>query len=529
MNWKKFSINFVSVFLLSFLLSRFYCYSKLSIKSLGDWTTFKYQAQNFLNGTNNFYHDRKPLRDNRLNLNEYYSHDGIISLINERWNKVEFEFELKEKDYFLFYLEFDHKSMVLRLSADKNRVSKQILLNYDGEFLATKDLELTLEKDIIYNIKIVSENAKYFILLDGKKYELDLFEGKIAKRIAFKSNHSDIYIDNIFVDFENLSFFENFENTKDLERVFIIIFITLLIIFLLYELLAYKYKFNQLYFLMYAFVFCISMSVLYSYDYFIWSKYVHIAEGPKKNVEKLRRKFFFELINLDGNNVYNKQAVLFKFNLAQLQNCRITSMDYPLPLYEYHKAYCGDISNKETKKILFLGSSQTVGAGAFNYKLGLPFLFANELFTKTKRALIVYNLSESGSNAKGRLKALKSHDGFFGELDVVFINLGFNDNYSENYIRDIGNLITYIKKNFNALIIYLNEPHFSRDDSYLRSQRVTSLISSTNQIRYFDYLKDNDKRFVSYDDAIYWWDDVHLTQFAQKLYAQYLVKKYLED
>lgn len=280
---------------------------------------------------------------------------------------------------------------------------------------------------------------------------------------------------------------------------------------------------------MYAFVFCISMSVLYSYDYFIWSKYVHIAEGPKKNVEKLRRKFFFELINLDGNNVYNKQAVLFKFNLAQLQNCRITSMDYPLPLYEYHKAYCGDISNKETKKILFLGSSQTVGAGAFNYKLGLPFLFANELFTKTKRALIVYNLSESGSNAKGRLKALKSHDGFFGELDVVFINLGFNDNYSENYIRDIGNLITYIKKNFNALIIYLNEPHFSRDDSYLRSQRVTSLISSTNQIRYFDYLKDNDKRFVSYDDAIYWWDDVHLTQFAQKLYAQYLVKKYLED
>lgn len=525
MDWKKFSLNLLFCFLFSFLITKFYADSKNSIKASQKWTTFKGQMLNPLNGPINYYNDRNNLHKNHLKLNTHFGNDGIISLQKFEWDKLSFRANINPESLFYIYLTYDIKSDVIRIGNNPNYKSSFLTIYDTGLFDKSEAINIDLKPNLWHEISIEKYNGKYLLKIADKTYTVGDISQKGSNYFGFKAHFNRAVIDDIklFKNKTQLVFQDDFSNKKSEAKIFPFIFTINILIMIICYLFIINGKIHQSNYIFVISIFSIFLIPTYFYDYYYWSKSFSIRNDKLFTIEKMRRRFFFNHISLDDNNNYiNYPESLWDFNTPY--DCDIftkeENTDSPHYIYTCNKEIISSNYN-----MLFLGTSQMFGAGAFNIKTSffaqVVSAIGKEFLKKSK--VRAHLFAKHGKTSKFLLDGLKAKKAEIKDIDIIIINLSFNDlgldRYEKHYKENIKNLINYLKETFNAPIIFFMEPYNKEAVDMPEYPSFVEEFKSMPQISFYHYMDEPNDLFN--DKGIVWWDRIHLTQYGQNMYANY--------
>lgn len=186
-----------------------------------------------------------------------------------------------------------------------------------------------------------------------------------------------------------------------------------------------------------------------------------------------------------------------------------------------------DSGSKKTIRILFIGTSQTWGAGAREETE----TFVNRMERRLNSNVVLnchfecINTGLSGYNAS-RLLNLYINEWLVLEPQIVVINLSNNDNNSvqfTNVLRRFADL--NISKGIKTMFV-LEANSIEVNPGELKQHKFMRQVGKEKGILIADlhnYLLQN------YDKGFLWWDFVHLTSFGHKLAADFLFEKISEE
>jgi len=175
-------------------------------------------------------------------------------------------------------------------------------------------------------------------------------------------------------------------------------------------------------------------------------------------------------------------------------------------------------------RILFLGSSQTWGAGASSESNTFIHLFEKNLNESNIPQVHFECINAGFSSAKSSfILNLYKRELLTLEPRIVVINLSNNDQKIDWFARNLEEMIEISLVNHIQPILILEPNSVEHNDStlFVKHEVMRNVGTSKNVpvIDMHSHLRQmNEKGFL-------WWDFVHLTDFGQKLFAE----KLLED
>lgn len=518
---------------LSFILAKYYSYNKLSIKSLESWTTFKGQIHNHLNGMENFYNSRNPLQREQLQLNSVYGHDGIITKESYAWDEVTFDLLLKENSIIYLYLTVNNKhNKVIRLGCNNKYKSSYLLLDESGKLKDAKHLNLCVNVNEWNRIKVV-KNANFFVLyVNNDKFKLNRFERSYTSHLGFKGHVNDAYVDNIRIIGHDLNFLEEFSNNKSFKEVFPFFFVLIYFMMCLFYAFSLVGKIAYSIFLFISFNLILFFSSLYLYDFYYWSGLYTFKDTKFDRIEQFRRDLFFNFISFDKNNDYINLPLVFNEDNKK-HVCHVTSSDLnsASPSYQYN---CNVENSQKNFNLLFVGSSQMSGSGSNSLHSSFAAKIIEKLYFHYQGNINADLFAKHGENALTLLNLLKNDKVLNKAFDLVVVNLGYNDlthnELKHGFVKNSQILVNYLKNKYNAKILFFLEPfdiEFEKFNPYLG---YTDKLENLKNADFYFLYKDNPQILFN-DQGLAWWDYVHMTQYAQNIYADYifniLIKNYI--
>ena len=242
------------------------------------------------------------------------------------------------------------------------------------------------------------------------------------------------------------------------------------------------------------FVLLISLSLFLLFDYFYLSRrYVHAIKT--KALKDIYNKYW---INSDAQSIIRQIKDIY-----------------------------GDRGAKRTTRILFIGTSQTWGAGAREKKE--TFVYRIEKKLNSNIALNgrfeCINASIFGYDSS-KLLDLYKDNWLVLEPQIVVIILSNNDSDpDEFYNNSIRFADLNISKGIKTLFV-LEANSIEVTPGELRLHKFLKQVGQEKDIPILDlhsYLAQN------YDKGFLWWDSVHLTSFGQELAADFLFEKISQE
>lgn len=168
-------------------------------------------------------------------------------------------------------------------------------------------------------------------------------------------------------------------------------------------------------------------------------------------------------------------------------------------------------------RILFLGTSQTWGAGAIDDEHTFVHLIEEKLQDITPSSRCI-NAGISGLRSADILHYYQ-HKWIDLRAHIVVVNLALNDGDSPDYQNNLEELIR-INEEKGLQTIFVLEPVFLPPGAYLDNHTTMLEVASKHRILCIDMQRLISERL---DDGFLYWDFIHLTNFGQRLFAEALL------
>lgn len=172
-------------------------------------------------------------------------------------------------------------------------------------------------------------------------------------------------------------------------------------------------------------------------------------------------------------------------------------------------------SPADERRVLFLGSSQTWGAGA-EHPSDVWVQRVEELLKERGVYVACINAGISSANS-GLLLELYRHEWAALSPATVVINFGTNDRDAEELARNVDHMLRIARASGSSAVIVL-EPNSPEADRRGLSRRHTALrrVAGEHGVPVVDMQAYLDAR---QDEGFLWWDTAHLSSYGQELFA----------
>ena len=528
----------------TFFLLEFIGYNKNTLSKKHDWASVKLSQQLAATGSAHFMLTRNGLYQNQLHLGAWHGHQ-LLSLTQEQSPKeISFDFFLPEAGslYFLFNIQ-NNQMMGLKLSPTTGGLSFFFEGSRQEGFHSKNYTDLLLTRGW-HHFLIKKGDSHSDVFLDGQKSNYPFPILIRDQFIAFHGGVQNVIVDNFQVlDETSVVIDENFSYDWSWLSTLLIFVICLCLQIFISGILQGFSQTVAFRIILFNLVFYLCLLPLFAFDYYYWSKiYAYNTFAPfgensiqtEKAIEHWRQWFFREVSNPDtykGEAFHNLSDSFRKAHtdwdgqshfqvkvitqIAGIQDLAISQ----IPVENYR----GDSKKANEFRLGFLGTSQTYGKGASHMEQTLAAQVHKNMAQKeTQREFKTYNFSEAGSTSS-ELFGLFKNKIEQSHLDVLLINLGFNDSDPELFKKNI----LMFKKHFSSLGIqtyFLTEP--TSEPSPTLSHRFNLLVlrdlALEKKIELWDLAQymESEK-----DSGLLWWDIVHLTSLGQKRAAAWLTQK----
>lgn len=512
---KVYTLFLLSIFLISILATQIYLLTNNTLSNNNNWNSEKLKLGMGVMGAWNFFNQTQPLNRNQLNLGAWHGFQEIITKESFKYNQIEFDALINQNAYLISHFAItDGQKFSIKLSAD-DQESSCLVIDQFGKFTDKKTLNnLAITPNQWNHIIIIFDNNESLISVNGQSYKCPT-QNLIESKIGFKNGYSSTLIDNVILKNNDQTIFQDeFNNNKNFTFISLSTFLSLALIQLLIYLVLvkiFKDKKKTL-FLLTSLNTSLILSLITLYFYLLFS-----FTGNYPNLDSLLNNFKSQ----EQEWVDNELEIISQ----EVMNTFV---------------------NDENEKIMFIGSSQTWGAGASDVKSSFPLIFEELLNKKistasessniyqrvlgvsTDQEIRVVNTGISGTTSSELFDEYKS-EWISLKPKLVFINLSSNDftyDIPEEIFREnIKNFIN-LNKQSNIKTILLIEASSKEIDEENYFQETLKEIAQKEEIIIIDvnqYLKEKN------DSGLIWWDFIHPTDYGHKLIAEYILNKLTEN
>ncbi len=465
----------------------------------GEWRSIKTELAYAVMAADAFFITRRALPYGRLDLGTWHGHHEIVSKKSFSAAEVEFKLFLKDDSYLAFQYNRNGESYdALIFSSNKMITSKYITATDSARFIKNEELSLPLQINAWNDVKLEFGKLVTSFYLNGKFIKA-LQPASRNQSFGVKGPpHSGTLVDNIVItQADGTTWIEDFQNSRNEKKIFfkILIGIFSFVLITSYFLRNSKTKPHQLTLIL-SIIFLIAL-LFNKADEHYFAHYYLKTDTPlsflQKDVKDELRAFSHKSksVNINKEFIYsNLKTNYFK--------------------KKYQKKY----------KILFLGSSQTWGAGA-QYE-GDTISEKFKLYLKEKipgQSFEVFNGAVSGQITKN----LFEHFSLFSENypELVILNMSFNDNPNLEVFEDYLRRFIDLSREKNFKLVLVPEAFFDMSQTTLiLGQNLVASVAKEQKIEYVlvhDYLQ------AKVNTGFLWWDVVHLSSYGQDLLSRKLV------
>ncbi|MDP7420780.1 MAG: SGNH/GDSL hydrolase family protein, partial [bacterium] len=443
-------------------------------------------------GAEHFLKDLQALSGGKMNMGAWHGHQEVIFKKILHLGHVKFDLQLPQNSYLIFLFNKSSEGFSgIRFSLSPYYKSMYFKASTEGKFITKNRLEnIKCVENTWQHIEIGFHDTGLSVVMDGTVVEK--IEARVNQKqvIGFRGGGQPSYIDNVSIhqdkfDVQHISF----DNRQNFLPVFLVSLVVVLILnlifFVIYRLQATnnavylfesKITFNMVTIVIGALVFC--------YQYYSAHYYPIITDKMKQTEEYWR----------DSEN----ETILKNLN----------------------EKY-GSNPGTNTYRILFLGTSQTWGAGAA--RTDETFVARIEEMLNSNNTLNrnfeCINGGMSSANSPILLEYYRRHWLRFNPQMTV-VNLSNNDKVNDQFKE---NLVEFIElgRTEGIKTVLIEEPN-AIDNVYhsnwiMTNHRIIQDLGtrySVPTIPMHHYLGERN------DDGFLWWDFVHLTSLGQKLFAE---------
>lgn len=493
-----------------------------TLKNNGNYIVSKQLLESGVMGSLNYFEGTQALSGEKLNLGEWYGFQEVIYQKPITLNRIDFKFKLDKGAY--FYLIFNKKSNefeAIRFSANKDFPSAFIKANTNGKFIEYSEFfnsPFEIDKWISAQLKYIENQGYQLTANDSKGQEKILIdttpipETLFGFRGSYKNAAIDYYILESEKEKKNYIIRDDFSNKFEVNAWSFLLFFSLTSFITVLLLKVFKFlKLKKYHFLVIA----ISLSALISllgYRYYVATNYKHYP-----NLDSKISIFFAKLANLNYKIDENWDSnFYFENRIAEISD----SIDVQA-LYQFEKEF----------KILFIGSSQTEGAGASLRHNGFPERIdqiLKERFKEDNVLIKSINTGISGANSSVLLQEYQNRWHIY-DPDLILINLSNNDADPELFKNNLQTFIKLSEINNNKIIFILEANTMLKSKNKLPLHDIMIDLSNTFNIPFIDlhsYIHSME------NTGMVWWDDVHFTDYGLDIAANHIateVKKIILD
>lgn len=482
-----------------------------TLKNNGQWQVGKLSLQKGVMGAENFFTETQALNGLRLNLGAWHGFQEVMTEKNFEFDRVKFEVKFSENSYLFFYYQADEgQRLALRFEPISNQVSC-LKIEKSGKFLdpvTTHDLVLPLDRWL----KVAVTNREHQIVstIDGKEISCPatIAFPTINSQIGFKNGLQSVLIDNVSLSKnEEIVFSENFSLQARFGQSFWLIFIPMASaeILLLKLIKGKKTNSNKTGFFLILINLTLLVSAIIAYFYLF---------------------FYFT-----GN--YPNLASIFN-RWQQQDDIDWSRVDVIILSRQLNKQYLSDAN----EKIMFIGSSQTWGAGAsdventFVNRVQVA-LTQQPLTTNSTQVLglttdrpVVVNTGISGTVSEILLEKYKN-DWSKLNPELVVINLSNNDfEYGIDGALFRQNLQAFVDLNNSlkirtVLLLEATAKEYHLDNPF---HQIVKEVAEKNNLQ---LINTHQMMQEKNDTGQLWWDFIHPTDYGHQLLGEYIAEQLL--
>lgn len=476
---KKVNLNklvIYNIFLFIFLASSFYFYQQWTntLERNGNWQSSKMNLMKEVMGSSSFVRTYRTLAFNHLDLGTWFGFQEVFYRKPINLNSLSFDFKLSPDSYFTCYYSRNQDTLSgIRISNSPDFTSS-LLRIVNGEFIEKKAINIHLKNNEwnTMTISYLPENTK--VVLNNVACIYIPQKNLPANVIGFRGCEKSTLIDNIAFKekFNNGLFYEDFSNKNSHGLYFIFAFLLANMLYLLLSFMRVVLN-----------VLVINISII-----------------------SLGVALFF---GLSGQNLYPKDWMIdwdANTSLAKSTEKAIKNISDQIKSAE---------KEKNSFKIMFIGTSQTWGAGATTEENTFVRVFEKIVHEKNDSLpVLCINNGISGINSTELLK-LYADSWVYSKPDFCIIDLSCNDGNPEEFRQNLEKFVQINNTN-KISTIFILEPMTNETQELYLNHNVMREVAESYKLQAVDMQSFITKHI---DDGYLYWDRVHLTDFGQKIFA----------
>jgi lysophospholipase L1-like esterase len=461
----------------------------------GRWTSTKPVLEKGVMGAYSFLSEHQTLAYNRLNLAAWHGFNEV-AYIDPLDNLATIEFDAhlgKNGVLYLFYNRVDEQPyQAIRLSTVRRYPTASLTVDDEGRFLDERPLRpRAFRADSEFRVRLELKPDLVELFFDDQRFASFPLELRDRQRVGFRSHLNPVAVDN--VDFEGADGWritERFGPPRKRYTTPLIVTVVLLASGLLLLLSAALFPKSGR---------SIALASLTASLTFL------VIVGLVLLLVRARASWYPSL-----DESLRKEEEYFRTGRAEEV---LAGLD----------AQIGRAPGRRKHRLLFVGTSQTWGAGA----LHTDDTFVNRIEARLnqqfrKPRYMCANLGVSSGRARTMLPLLRTIQGRY-RPGLVIINLGSNDRASGDFRRKIHEMVKLVRER-NSLPVLVKEANSPLAvDEGLRARHLDmEALAELHEVPLIDlhgYLESEDRT------GFLWWDKVHLTSYGHRLAAEHLLRE----
>ena len=533
------------------LVTEIVLYSQNSLYLNNRWIVQKRMMKMGVLRADEFLLTRTPLARNLLNLGSYHGYQEVVYRQPMTLGQIEFRFQVEDGSYLdLTYNRNGNGYSGVRLSRREGMPSIAFESTEEGRFRSKDLVPIQVIAPGWHNASIRSSSSGLIVKIDHETSAIPTASRFTPGLVSFRAGMNGARIDDVVLrPLMGPALRESFRNSKNWPLTFACN-VGLLVLFgaLFSRITLGKFwvvtKDGFYYWTLISVVGCLCAGCWYLFDYYFYSKLIPRDSGITRplfrevgfslpSFERLRFITFESWYGLSGGETVSHQGV--------------DSRGYPARRIFQGPIYCGPTrdaciegmppttnvgksGNSPVHRVLFIGSSQTVGAGARSLE-DTFFVRVHHYLSEAispKFRLESLNLSVSGYRAADLLSEYKSRYRDF-QPDLVVINLSNNDGRSpQNFAAAMTRFL-----DFNAaagiktiLLEEANSSEMAPGKNLFANHRVLRQLGEKYDVPVLPlhgFLSES----ARLGNGTLWWDQVHLTSYGQEVTAGWLAPQVL--
>ena len=531
------------IYILAFLIAaaniligtEIFLYSQNTLFLHGDWLSTKRTLEVTTRGSDSFLITRSALSRNRLNLGAWAGFNEVLGRDDFTPRRISLRFRL-EKDAYLNVL-FNRTAAgfcAVRLSRSPDYANAFLRGRPEGRILSAEPLSWPFLDGAWHRLALDFGASGLAVRLDAEAPIVLPEVAAAGGAFGLRNGRLGAVVDDILIeDAQGRVRRESFRNTRHWPRILLFNCVLALVLFACLRGRARGVPA----FAVLNLVLAVCGSLWLTFDYFHWSGLeLDVLSRPLsgaarrsavERVEAARQGFFSGWNKLLGGEAPTREALVGQGYAAFTTGagpifCGRSPGEPPRQLQPGPELEELLRARKTAYRILFVGTSQAVGAGAAHLADTFPFLVHAAL--GRSRPLETLNMAVSGSDSVALLGDYRRVYSRF-QPDLVVLDLSSNDR-PERLVLGIEGFLSF-NKAAGIRSLLLKEAN-SNEAPYpyglLQKHRLLDEAARRFGVPVYDlhrYLNDP----AVFRTGFLWWDIVHLTPYGQALAARWLAPK----